>query len=173
MPMSGTSYGLPGVTSLMRGGRTRSMRHKGGRYTTDIGIGGVQGSNGVGITPGGMRIPCEGPISNSLNKMYGGMFVGDSNNRAYYAPTAGYRNDFGPLGGSVNPGVMTVTPYDARASNQACTKTGGGNGNMLKYASESTPLSLDQIGNRREFDGTIGGLPVRFGGKRRRSRRSN
>jgi hypothetical protein len=52
--------------------------------------------------------------------------VGDVNSMRYNAPTAGYSNF--PLAPPVmnNPGILMQTPYDARAFNMACLKTGGG-----------------------------------------------
>jgi hypothetical protein len=56
-------------------------------------------------------------------KQRGGLFVGDVNNRAYYAPTAGYANL--PMMPPVhnNPGILMQTGYPARAFNQACMAT--------------------------------------------------
>jgi hypothetical protein len=56
-------------------------------------------------------------------KQRGGMFVGDVNNRAYYAPTAGYSNL--PMMPPVanNPGILMQTGYPARSFNQACMAT--------------------------------------------------
>lgn len=52
--------------------------------------------------------------------------VGDADSMRYYAPTAGYRNDFMTFRApSAVPGLTIQTPYDARAFNQACIKTGG------------------------------------------------
>jgi hypothetical protein len=53
--------------------------------------------------------------------------VGAADSMRYYAPTAGYSNN--PLAPPVlnNPGILMQTPYDARAFNMACLKTGGGN----------------------------------------------
>jgi hypothetical protein len=52
--------------------------------------------------------------------------AGDAGSMAYYAPTAGYRNDFEalPSGGAV-PGLTLQIPYDARAGNPACGMSGG------------------------------------------------
>lgn len=53
--------------------------------------------------------------------------VGAVDSMRYNAPTAGYSNF--PLAPPVmnNPGILMQTPYDARAFNMACLKTGGGN----------------------------------------------
>jgi hypothetical protein len=42
---------------------------------------------------------------------------------AYYAPTAGYANV--PNGGPGQVPFMAQVPYEARANNPACAKTGG------------------------------------------------
>jgi hypothetical protein len=88
----------------------------------------------------------------------------------YYAPTAGYRNDFiqFPAGGAV-PGLTIQTPYDARAFNQACIKTGGG-GPVAYDAGAFSPVTMKEVGSRMDFDGTKGGLPVKFGGRRTKRR---
>jgi len=52
--------------------------------------------------------------------------VGNFDSMRYYAPTAGYRNDFMTFQApSAVPGLTIQTPYDAKAFNQACIKTGG------------------------------------------------
>ena len=54
-------------------------------------------------------------------------FVGDAvDNRAYYAPTAGYSNAPSTWVGSTGSPSMLQQPYEARAMNPACVKTGGG-----------------------------------------------
>jgi hypothetical protein len=55
--------------------------------------------------------------------------VGDVDSMRYNAPTAGYSNF--PLAPPVmnNPGILMQTPYDARAFNMACLKTGGARNN--------------------------------------------
>ena len=113
--------------------------------------------------------------------------VGDSDSMRYYAPTAGYRNDFTTFQApSPVPGLTIQTPYDARAFNQACIKTGGArtvkkakkqkNSKKVKggacpvayNAGEVSPLKMGELMNRSDFDGSKGGLPVKFGGSRRR-----
>jgi hypothetical protein len=113
--------------------------------------------------------------------------VGDSDSMRYYAPTAGYRNDFTTFQApSAVPGLTIQTPYDARAFNQACIKTGGArtvkkakkqkNSKKVKggacpvayNAGEVSPLKMGELMNRSDFDGSKGGLPVKFGGSRRR-----
>jgi len=53
-------------------------------------------------------------------------FVGDVDNKAYYAPTAGYSNTASTWVGSTGSPSMLQQPYEARAMNPACVKTGGG-----------------------------------------------
>jgi hypothetical protein len=105
--------------------------------------------------------------------------VGDADSMRYYAPTAGYTNDFMTFKApSPVPGLTIQTPYPAGAFNQACIKTGGkrnrnknGGGNPVAMdAGTFTPVTLDQIGSRFSFDGTNKGLPVKFGGRRTRRR---
>jgi hypothetical protein len=130
--------------------------------------------------------------------------VGDADSMRYYAPTAGYRNDFMTFRApSAVPGLTIQTPYDARAFNQACIKTGGGKrrkhhtrrkrstrrthmrkggaaghsigetGNpVAEDAGEFSNITLKEVQNRFDFDGSHQGLPVKFGGKRSRSKKS-
>jgi hypothetical protein len=98
----------------------------------------------------------------------------------YYAPTAGYRNDFMTFRApSPVPGLTIQTPYDAKAFNQACIKTGGsrrsrknrrGGGPVALNAGTFTPVTIDELWTRKDFDGSNKGLPVKFGGKRRTRR---
>lgn len=112
--------------------------------------------------------------------------VGQADSMRYYAPTAGYRNDFMTFRApSPVPGLTIQTPYDAKAFNQACIKTGGSRknrknrrGGALPVAFDAgtfTPVKLDEIWTRKDFDGSDKLLPVKFGGKRRtrRNRRSS
>ena len=109
--------------------------------------------------------------------------VGQASAMAYHAPTAGYRNDFQAMpASSAVGGLMLQTPYDARSFNQACLKTGGkrshksrksrksrGGANGVAHMAEPyTSLDLSQVSTREAFDGTQGGLPVKFGGRRTR-----
>jgi hypothetical protein len=108
--------------------------------------------------------------------------VGQADSMRYYAPTAGYRNDFMTFRApSAVPGLTIQTPYDARAFNQACIKTGGSRKNRRSYrkggampvalnAGTFTQVTMGELGTRRDFDGTNKGLPVKFGGKRRTRR---
>ena len=174
---------------------------KGGRYGFFPEMGPLNPVNGVGasgLAPFA-RIPCETGTSNSLNPdvklqmattavpMRGGAFpivnVGAADSMRYNVPTAGYRNDFEPLpaGGAV-PGLMLQTPYDARSGNMACTTTGGSRrrrhvrfGGALNLAANAAPYSqmqMNQVMNRSAFDGSKGGLPVKYGGSRKRGKRT-
>lgn len=168
----------------------------GGRYGFFPSMGPLNPTNGVGVTPAPFgRIPCETGTYNSLNPNPGGVQtmstaplvppyvtmkggagfpvvnVGNADSMRYYAPTAGYRNDFMTFSSpSPVPGLTIQTPYDAKSFNQACIKTGGGNA-LAQDSSEVTPLTIDQINTRKDFDGTNGLLPVKFGGKRRTHKR--
>ena len=100
----------------------------------------------------------------------------------YYAPTAGYTNDFMTFKApSPVPGLTIQTPYAAGAFNQACIKTGGSRRNRNRNrkggaqpvamdAGKFTPVTMGEIGTRFSFDGTNKGLPVKFGGRRTRRR---
>lgn len=108
--------------------------------------------------------------------------VGDVDSMRYYAPTAGYRNDFMTFRApSPVPGLTIQTPYDAKAFNQACIKTGGSRKNkrnknkggalpVALNAGTFTPVTMDEIWTRKDFDGTNKLLPVKFGGRRRTRR---
>jgi hypothetical protein len=108
--------------------------------------------------------------------------VGQADAMRYYAPTAGYRNDFMTFRApSPVPGLTIQTPYDAKAFNQACIKTGGSRRNkknkggaapVAMDAGKFTPVTMDEIWTRKDFDGTNKLLPVKFGGKRRTRRSS-
>jgi hypothetical protein len=148
------------------------------------------------------HIPCEAGTTNKLNPnmelqmattaIKGGAFpvvnVGAADSMRYNAPTAGYRNDFEPLpaGGAV-PGLMLQTPYDARSGNMACATTGGqrsrrnqhsrrvrfgGSHNLADRAAPYSQMQMDQVMNRAAFDGSNKGLPVKYGGSRKRSKHS-
>jgi hypothetical protein len=116
--------------------------------------------------------------SNRRNRHRGGanfpvVHAGAADSMRYYAPTAGYTNDFEafPAGGAV-PGLTLQTPYDARGSNMACNKTGGsrrnvrGGMNLADNAEAFTPVQMNQLVNRSDFDGSQAGLPVKYGGRR-------
>jgi hypothetical protein len=108
--------GLPG----MGGGRRRSRKQSGGRY----GFVSTDGAPPAAPWAGGLapmsRIAPEMAVANPYNPPMSG-----GNNQAYYAPTAGYGNQAsGWVGGTGSP-VMIQVPYEARAMNPACLKTGG------------------------------------------------
>ena len=191
---------MPIVKMSQGGGRRRRRmtKKRGGRYGFFPGMGPLGGENGIGTSPAPFgRIACETGTYNPLNpnpgdiqrlstapltppivssRMMGGasnfpqVTVGAADSMRYYAPTAGYRNDFiqFPAGGAV-PGLTIQTPYDARAFNQACIKTGGG-GPVAYHAGAYSPVKMSEIDTRAAFDGTMGGLPVKFGGRRTKRR---
>ena len=150
---------------------------KGGRYESNVGASaflGVAGSDIGTKFAGAHPIACERGSTNSLNMgtgytMHGGavptVTVGAADSMRYNAPTAGYGHGFETLPGSAVGGLMINTPYDARAFNSACTKTGGGS--VADGASPYAPLQIDQITGRSDFDGSKGLLPMKYGGKRR------
>ena len=106
--------------------------------------------------------------------------VGQADSMRYYAPTAGYRNDFMTFRApSAVAGLTIQKPYDAHAFNQACIKTGGSRKNkknrggasaVALYAEKFTPVTINEVWTRKDFDGTDKLLPVKFGGKRRTRR---
>jgi hypothetical protein len=108
--------------------------------------------------------------------------VGQADSMRYYAPTAGYTNTAMTFRApSPVPGLMIQTPYDARAFNQACIKTGGSRKNKNRKnrggaspvaldAGKFSPLQMNEITTRKDFDGSRGLLPMKFGGKRRTRR---
>ena len=105
--------------------------------------------------------------------------VGAADSMRYYAPTAGYTNDFMTFKApSPVPGLTIQTPYAASAFNQSCIKTGGkrnrnknGGANPVAMAAgQFTPVTMREVGGRFSFDGTNNGLPVKFGGRRTKRR---
>jgi hypothetical protein len=146
---------------------------KGGRYESNPGAL-LDGGSDIGMKfySGAHSIPCERGSTNSLN-MHGGavptVTVGAADSMRYNAPTAGYGHGFETLPGSAVGGLMINTPYDARAFNPACTKTGGGP--VAHDAAPYASLQLDQITGRGDFDGSKGLLPMKYGGKRRTHRK--
>lgn len=143
---------------------------KGGRYESNPGAL-LDGGSDIGMKSyaGAHSIPCERGSINSLNMHGGGVTVGAADSMRYNAPTAGYGHGFETLPGSAVGGLMINTPYDARAFNSACTKTGGGS--VADSASPYTSLQIDQIAGRSDFDGSKGLLPMKYGGKRRTHRK--
>jgi hypothetical protein len=174
----------------------------GGRYGFFPQMGPLNPENGIGVAPAPFgRIPCETGTYNPLNPNPGDIQrlstapltppyvtrgggsaanfptvqVGQADSMRYYAPTAGYRNDFITFRApSAVPGLTIQTPYDARAFNQACIKTGGGKKNkknkggampVAMKAGPFTPVTMNEIWTRKDFDGSDKLLPVKFGGK--------
>lgn len=148
------------------------VMQKGGRYESNTGAGafiGVAGSDIGTKFAGAHSIPCERGSINSLN-MHGGavptVAVGAADSMQVRMPTAGYGHSFQTFPGvSAVGGLMLNTPYDARAFNPACTKTGGGS--VADGAAPYAPLEAGQITGRGGFDGSNGLLPMKYGGKRR------
>lgn len=181
-----TPRGLPGLSG---GKRRRYKATHGGAYASTFQ---ELSPNGVGMssytTIG--SIPCERGTTNSLNpnpngiqsmttlpKMSGGALnpapvtVGAVDSMRYYAPNAGYTNNpvVLPPGGA-SPGFMAQIGYPAGQFNRACLTTGGGL-SVANSAGTFTKVTTAEIGNRSDFDGTTGGLPVKFGGRRRKTRK--
>lgn len=101
--------------------------------------------------------------------------VGQADSMRYYAPNAGYRNDFMTFRApSPVAGLAIQTPYSAGAFNQACIKTGGGSRKYRKRggaempvafdAGKFSPVTMSEIWTRKDFDGSDKLLPVKFGG---------
>ena len=110
--------------------------------------------------------------------------VGAADSMRYYVPTAGYTNrmEAYPAGGAVG-GLTMQDPINGRSFNQACLKTGGSRNRKNKkggaqpvalQAGAFSRVAMEDIGSRFDFDGTKGGLPVKFGGSyRKRHTRRN
>jgi len=185
----GGTVSHPNVVMSMPGVPITSTSQTGGRYGVFPSMGPLNPVNGIGTSPAQFsRVPCETGTFNPLNPDPNGIqtmstvapqrsFIGgDSSNfpiiqvgqvdsMRYNAPTAGYRNDFMTFSSpSAIPGLTIQTPYDAKSFNQACIKTGGGN--VALNSGKVTPLTLNEVWSRKDFDGTDKGLPVKFGGKR-------
>ena len=110
--------------------------------------------------------------------------VGQADMMKYEAPTAGYSHAFQTFKApSPVPALMINTPYDARTLNPACIQTGAGRkgrgktykkrrsygGGVATDAGSFTPLkNLSEVGSRYDFDFTRKGLPVKFGGSRKK-----
>jgi len=142
----------------------------------------VQGLSTAPLTPPYVTGKLMGGGSSPLGALSSANFpvvrVGDADSMRYYAPTAGYTNDFMTFKApSPVPGLTIQTPYAAGAFNQACIKTGGSRRNrkggaypVAMDAGKFTPVTMNEIGTRFSFDGTNKGLPVKFGGRRTRRR---
>ena len=150
--------GLPGLS----GGRRR--RQSGGRYGFDLSAQVTpSGGPSLGGIPNVQRIACEGSTPNPLNPgphtpstqppvQGGGAQLGGigSADLAYYAPTAGYGNTASSWVSSVGAPVQIQVPYEARAWNPACLKTGGGNNNMLNDNNNNNENNNNMDGGRRK-----------------------
>lgn len=130
-------------------------------------------------------------LAHSAMPYGGGVFVGASDSKAYYAPTAGYGHAFETYRApSPVPGLMTNIPVQARSFNQACIKTGGGRSKRRRsrhsrrrrggaqdvayQASEYKSLTADEIGSTKEFDNRTNiPLPTKIGGRTRRKNKSH
>lgn len=201
----GGTVSQPNVVRSTPGVSTELLKQAGGRYGMFPEMGPLNPSNGVGVSPAPFgRIPCESGIPNPLNpnpnniqnlstapnvppyvtrggsQHFPEVQVGAADSMRYYAPTAGYSHKMEAFpGGSAVPGLMLNTPYDARAFNQACLKTGGARRRNKKggylpvgmSADTFKKVEMNQVMTRSDFDGTDKGLPVKFGGSRRRKSR--
>jgi hypothetical protein len=131
-----TGLGLPGMSGGARRRYRRSRTQKGGRYTFDLSQQIAPAAPWAGGIPQVVRIPCEGSTPNPLNPgphtpstqppMRGGAGALSLGSPSYYAPTAGYTNSPSSWVGSTGAPSLLQIPYDARAMNPACIKTGGG-----------------------------------------------
>ena len=148
--------------------------------------------NPLNPNPGNIQGLSTAPAQPPYVTMKGGaqfpvVNVGDFDSMRYEAPTAGYRNDFQTFSApSPVPGLMIQTPYDARQFNPACIKTGGsrrltrrhtkkyrkrGGAGVAFDAGKFTPLTMNEITTRKDFDGSNGLLPMKWGGGKRKSRK--
>ena len=109
---------------LAQHSQNAQQAQKGGRYEVQPGFL-LDGGSDIGAKSYGITSPiaCERGYANSLN-MHGGASLGGAD-LAYHAPTAGHGPRFETYPGGAVGGLMINVPYDARAMNPACTKTGG------------------------------------------------
>jgi hypothetical protein len=150
--------GLPGLS----GGRRR--KQTGGRYGFDLSSEvAPSGGPSLGGIPPVQRIACEGSTPNPLNPgphtpstqppvQGGGAQLGGlgSPDLAYYAPTAGYANAASSWVSSVGAPVQIQVPYEARAWNPACLKTGGGNNNDENDENNNNNNNNNMDGGKRK-----------------------
>ena len=168
----------PGIPAHAMPAAAPQAPQKGGRYESNPGALLNNGSDiGMSSYSSAGSIACERGSTNSLN-MHGGaqiantVAVGAADSMRYNAPTAGYGHGFQTFPGtSAVGGLMLNTPYDARAYNPACSKTGGGS--VADGAASYSALQAGQMTGRGDFDGSKGLLPMKFGGKRRTHRRKH
>jgi len=188
MPMTqkGGRYGIfPGMGPLNPGNGVGTTPGQFGRIPCAIGTFNPLNPNPNDIQRLSTASPIPPYVSGKLMGQMGGaalggfplVEVGAADSMRYYAPTAGYTNDFMTFKApSPVPGLTLQTPYAASAFNQACIKTGGrrnrnknGGANPVAMgAGKFTPVTMGEIGSRFSFDGTNRGLPVKFGGRRTR-----
>lgn len=147
---------------------------------------GVQELSTAPLTPayvsmkGGASIPAGSGLSASYAN-FPRVTVGAADMMRYEAPNAGYSNVPQTFpGGSPTPGYLIQPPYAAGSFNRACITTGGSRRKNKKRggvqpvalnAGKFSPVTMSEVMTRRDFDGTNKGLPVKFGGSRRRYRR--
>ena len=121
--------GLPGMGG--GGKRRRSRKQSGGRYGF-VSAAGAPPAGGPALGgPAPMQaIGLERAVANPYNPQAGGGALTGApvggDNQAYFAPTAGYGNQASSWVGSTGSPAMVQIPYEARAMNPACLKTGGG-----------------------------------------------
>jgi len=113
--------GLPGMAggsrrrrSSKRASKRGSKRMRGGRYTVAPSPYPASSSTGPNVFA---------PVSKLGCNFQGG---GGADTVAYQAPTAGFSNQPSSWVGQAGAPVLLQAPYEARAMNQACLKTGGG-----------------------------------------------
>jgi hypothetical protein len=170
-----STVGAPGVPHHVAQGAGQAVSaqqgaaqpQKGGRYESNPGA--LLSGSAIGMNSYSSVHPigCERGTTNSLN-MHGGA----ADSMRLYAPTAGYGHGFEAYPGtSAVGGLMMNMPYDARAYNPACSKTGGGH--VAANAAPLSALQADQMVGRGAFDGSKGLLPMKYGGKRRTHRRKH
>jgi len=131
--------GLPGLSGGAKKSRrakkskrrANTRRQKGGRYGFDLSQP-VPPSAGplLGGIPPVTRIAPESSstTANPLNvapKQAGGAYLTSTDTPALFSPTAGYDNRPSTWVSSVGAPVQIQIPYEARAANPACVKTGG------------------------------------------------
>ena len=183
-PMRGGRYAMdPNGAAAFAGNGVGLASYAGiGRAPCEGGTTNPMNPDMGGIQRISTRVPDMGGWSRTVNPMGGGMrrslkkrggamplagapvvHVGAVDSMAYNAPTAGYGNM--PLAPAVmnNPGILMQVPYDARAFNQACIKTGGGGPVAAMAGRFEAPTVADYMGKAV--------LPVKWGGKRKSLKR--
>lgn len=204
---SGGRYGMfPGMGPLNTSNGVGTTPGPFGRIPCEAGTfnplnpnpGNVQGLTTAPLTPpyvtmrgGGSNMtgsPVDGGSSYSAAN-FPTVQVGAADSMRYYAPTAGYGHAYQTFKApSPVPALMLNTPYDARAFNPACIKTGGSRKRRAYRTHGGAPVALDAgpfsslkeggAGSRYDFDFTRKALPSQSAGSRRkrrtrRSRRSH